>query len=493
MTVVPFMPWLPDLDGLNPSAAQQALGVIPTANGYRPFPSLANVAAAITARAQGGISVRDLSGNIFNFYGDATKLYKMDSGGMTSSDVSRTVGGAYATPAGGWWVFWQFGTYVFASNGVDALQSFNLASSTNFAAAAGSPPVATFGMTIRDFSVLLRVSTQWNRVQWSGLGDPTTYVASATTLSDSQDLADGGAIMGGVGGEYGIILQERSVQRMSFEGPPTAFRFDKITTNLGCRAEGSIAKYEDLIFFLADDGPYMLRGGQEIVDIGTEKTARFLESDIDASYLYRISSAIDPINKIYVMGYASTSGGGSPDSLFIYHWPTGKASLVRVNHEIIYAAATQSGYTLDGLDAVSSSIDALLHSLDSRLWTGSGRLLLFGFDTSHKPSFFSGSYVQATIETGDAQLTPGRRSLVRQVRPIIQGTSVTPSVTLRYRNNMHDALTDSSPVSINANGICPFRVNARYHRAQTVIPAASTWQHAIGIDDIVISQMGARG
>lgn len=493
MALFPFMPWLPDLDGLNPEAAMVALGVIPTARGYRPFPGFGVATSAITARAQGAISVRDLAGNIHNFSGDATKLYKMAADGMSWADVSRLAGGAYAAPATGWWMFWQFGTYVFAYDGVDALQSFNLASSTNFAAAAGSPPVAAFGMTVRDFAVALRVAAAHNRVQWSGINDATTWVASATTLSDAQDLPDGGAIMGGVGGEYGVVFQERGITRMSFEGPPTAFRFDKITKNLGVQAEGSINAYEDLAFFRADDGQFMLRGGVELIPIGAEKWDRFLETDIDASNLHRISSAIDPINKLYVMGYPSSSGGGSPDTLFKYHWPTGKASLSRVNHEIIYSAATQSGYTLDGLDSISASIDALPHSLDSRIWTGSGRLLLSGFDTLHQAGFFSGSNLEATIETGDAQLTPGRRSLLRRLRPIIQGSSVTPSVVVRSRNNMHESLSDSAPVSINANGICPFRVNARYHRARVTNPAAHVWEHAIGIDDVVISGMGGRG
>lgn len=493
MTTYPFMPWLPDQDGLSSDAAFEALNVIPTAMGYRPHPAFASLASATTARVQGAISVRDLAGNIFNFCGDATKLYKLASDGLSQTDVSRTVGGAYAAPAAGWWSFWQFGTYVFAYNGVDALQSFDLSSSSNFAAAAGTPPIATFGMTVRDFAVVLRVSAQWNRAQWSGIDDPTTFVASATTMSDAQDFPDGGAIMGGVGGEYGIIFQERAIRRMTFTGPPTVFAFDKITQNLGCRAEGSIAAYEDLIFNLADDGLYMLRGGAEIVPIGAEKVDRWLETDIDGNYLYRVSSAIDPINKTYIMGYASTSAAnGTPDSAILYHWPTGKFARVESVHEIIYSAATQSGITLDGLDAISGSIDALAHSLDSRIWTGSGRLLLAAFNSSHQQGYFSGSNLEATIETGDANLIPGKKSTIRAARPIIQGTSVTPTITIGSRNRMQDAISYGSAVGANSNGVCRVRKKARYHRAKVGIPAASTWQHAIGIDDVRISEMGYR-
>ncbi len=493
MTIYPLAPWLPDMDALSPDAAQEALNVIPTLRGYRPFAGFGVVASAITARAQGAVSVRDLSGNIHNFCGDATKLYKMASDGLSWADVSRVAGGAYATPTLGWWYFWQFGNLVFATNGVDALQSYNLASSTNFAAAAGSPPVCTFGITVRDFSVLLRVAAANNRVQWSGLNDATTYVASATTLSDSQDLPEGGYIMGGVGGEYGVIFQERAITRMTFEGPPTAFRFDKISQNIGVRAEGSIASHQDLIIFHSNEGMHMIRGGVELVNIGAEKIDRWLESDLDSTYLNRVTAAIDPINKIYVMGYASTSAsGGTPDSAIIYSFHTGKWSRAEFNHELVYSAATQSGYTLDGLDSVSASIDSLPHSLDSRIWTGSGRLLLSGFNTSHQSGFFTGSNLAATLETGCANLSPGRKSTIRSARPIIQGSDVTPTITVGSRNRLNDSVSYGSAVSVNSNGICRLRKKAYYHRARVGIPAASTWQHAIGIDDIKTAEMGWR-
>jgi hypothetical protein len=490
--IYPFMPFLPDMNALSPDAAMEALNVIPTATGYRPMAGFASVASAITARAQGAVSVRDLSGTIHNFCGDATKLYKMASDGLSWSDVSRLAGGAYAAPAAGWWVFFQFGNTVLATNGVDAWQSYTLGTSTNFALATGSIPVATFGMTVRDFGVTMRTSTAWNRVTWSGINDITAWTASATTLSDSQDLPDGGAIMGGIGGEYGIIGQEKAITRMSFEGPPTAFRFDKITQLMGVRAEGSMAAYEGLLFFLSDDGLKMIRGGVEIIDIGAEKVDRFLETDIDANNLHRITSAIDPINKLYVMGYASSSGGGTPDSGIAYHWPTGKFSRFEVTHEILYVAATQSGYTLDGLDSISGSIDALTHSLDSRIWTGSGRLLLAAFNSSHQAGFFSGANLAATIETGDAQLIQGRKSILREARPIVQGTSVTPSIAAGRRNTMNEAVTYGSTVAANSNGLCKLRSKGRYHRAKVTIPASSTWEHAIGISDIEAHAMGGR-
>lgn len=489
--MIPFAPWLPDVAEFNTAASTDALNVIPSQTGFRPFPGFQNVTSAVTARAQGAASFRSISGTIYNFCGDATKLYLMDSDGLGWSDISRLAGGAYGTATDGQWRFSQYGNYVIALNGNNAAQVFELGVSTNFAALGGSSPAGTFPGTIREFGVIAKTSTANNRITWSAIGDISDWVASATTLADSQDFPEGGTIMGFVGGEYGVVFQERAIQRMTFAGPPTAFRFDKITTALGCRVEGSIAAYESLIFFLADDGFYMLRGGAELVPIGTEKVDRWLEETMDGSQLYRATSAIDPINKVYIMGFPSV-GAGNPDSFIIYHWPSGQWSRASVNHEIIYTAATQSSYTIDGMDTVSSTIDALPFPVDSRFWTGSGRLLLSGFDTSHRQGFFSGSNLAATVETGDNQAAEGRRSLFRGLRPIIEGTSVTPSLTVGSRDHLTESVTYGSPAAVNSYGWCNARVQARYHRAKITIPAASSWNFARGVDDLKISLMGRR-
>jgi hypothetical protein len=491
--MVPFSPWLPDIADFETAASTEALNVIPCSTGFRPFPAFANNASAITARAQGAVSVRSLSGTIYNFCGDATKLYKMASDGLSWADVSRTVGGAYSTAIDSHWAFLQYGDYIVATNGNDAPQVYQLGVSSNFSALGGTPPTAYYAGTIREFGVLARAAGQNNRIRWSAIGNIADWVSSATTLSDYQDFPDGGSILGFVGGEFGLVFQERGIQRMTFEGPPTAFRFDKISAFLGCRAEGSIAAFDNMAFFLADDGIYMIRGGAEIVPIGAEKVDRWIESNLDANYLYRVSSAIDPINKLYLMGIPTVSTGtGTPDTILVYHWTTGQWSHVSQSHEMLYQAATQSSYTIDGMDSVSSTIDGLPYPVDSRFWAGSGRLLMAGFDTSHRQGFFSGTNLAATMETGDSQLNPGGRALLRGVRPIIEGSSVSPSFTVGYRNSLGASMNYGSPISANAYGFCNSRVMARYHRARVTIPAGSQWMFARGVDDIKFSPGGSR-
>ena len=491
--MINFSPWLPDIAAFNSAASMDVLNVVPSTTGFRPFPAFSNVTSAITARAQGAISVRGLQGAISNFCGDATKLYKMASDGLSWSDVSRLAGGAYATAADSWWEFFLFGDILIATNGNDVPQYFQLDVSSNFALLAGSPITANFGGVIRDFAVLARRNTAFNELKWSAFADAADWATSATTLSDSQTFYEGGQIMGFVGGEYGLVFLEKGIFRMAFEGPPTVFRFDKISNSLGVRAERSIASYENLAFFLSDDGPYMVRGGSEIIAIGTEKVDRWIETNLDASYLYRVSSAIDPVRMCYIMGFASTAAtAGAPDTLLLYHWPTGQWSKVSVDHEIVYSGMTQSGYTIDGLDALSSTIDGLPFPVDSRFYAGTGTLLLSGFNTSHQQGFFTGTNLAATVETGDAQLIKGRKAKLRSLRPIVEGTSVTPSVTIKTRDSLGTSHTTGSAVAANSSGICNFNRKGRYHRAKLTIPAADTWDFATGVDDARFSAMGTR-
>ena len=55
---------------------------------------------------------------------------------------------------------------------------------------------------------------------------------------------------------------------MSYEGPPTVFRFDKIANDIGCSVPGSVAGIGDMAFFLHKSGFYMVQGAQQLKPIG---------------------------------------------------------------------------------------------------------------------------------------------------------------------------------------------------------------------------------
>lgn len=476
--MIPIGEFRPDLPAFENGGATVALNVVPTTTSYRPLGRLEAYSAGLTGRCQGAFATRDSNGVVHNFAGDANGLYVLN--GQSWSDATRSSGGPYATPEEGAWRFAQFGKLVIAMNGVDAPQKWLLGTSSRFEALGGSPPVARVAAVVRDFLVMGRVSGYANRVQWSAIDDAEDWSASATTQADSQDLPDGGWVQGLVGGEYGTVLQERSIKRMTYVGAPVIFQFDEIARNRGSVAEGSIAHFDSTIFFLDTDGFYALVDGRQVMPIGDQKVDKTFWRRVNQSHLHRITSAIDPISKLYVLSYpGQDSANGMPNRLLIYNWTSGRWSEGEVEAEIVYRSLSGASHNLDSLDSVSASLDALGFSLDSRIWAG-GVALLSAFDTNHRLALFTGATLPATVETSEVQLFPGRRALVSSVRPVVEGGS--PNVRVGTRNRTVDPVAWSAQSDMNPQGECPVRSAGRYHRARLSLGAGETWEHLQGLD-----------
>ncbi|HVR67420.1 MAG TPA: hypothetical protein VMT98_12310, partial [Verrucomicrobiae bacterium] len=58
--------------------------------------------------------------------------------------------------------------------------------------------------------------------------------------------------------------------------------------------------YANWIFNRDNPGFYALAGAQQLRGIGQNKVDRFFWNDVNQSHLHRISSAVDPVNKLYV-------------------------------------------------------------------------------------------------------------------------------------------------------------------------------------------------
>lgn len=459
--------WAPDMPDLG-SNGITAENVIPWPGAYKSFPSVVEQSTAVNARAQGGYFARDNTGNVYNFAGTVSKLYQQAVGSSNYVDSTRSVGGAYATGTLDWWEMAQWGNTVIAVNGVDDPQVITL-SGANFAALGGSPPAARHIAVIRDFVVLGNIDdgTPYpNRVHWSGINNSASWAISASTQSDIQDLqGDGGWVQKIVGGEYGLVFQERAVWKMTYVGSPVIFQFDMIERNRGAFAPQGVIGWGNMVFFLADDGFYVIVGGSPAIPIGAGKVDTTFLSDLRTAFAYRIVSAIDPTNKLVMWFYpGSGSTDGTCNKCIIYNWAVKRWSLVTglAIEAVMRWAAT--GYSLDSLDSLSGSLDALTDSLDSRAYVG-GVQALAGFNSSHEAVTFTGTAMDATVDTGEVQLTPGMRSSVMWSRPLTDGNAA--SVALRTRDRQADTATFGLASSQGSTGLCAHRANARYHAART--------------------------
>lgn len=471
-------PLAPDNPDLGNAGLEDAVNCIPLTTGYGPLPDARTFSSSLSGTCMGAYATRDLGGVVSTFAATGAQLYKASA--TAWSNVSRTA--SYTTANDGRWDFATFGNTCLAVNGVDAMQVYTLGSSTRFLdqSASASAPLAALLTVVRDFVFAGRLSSQLNGVQWCQINNPLRWTASARLQADRQALpGEGGAIVAMTGGDFATILAQRSIWRGTYVGSPVIFRFDEVVPNVGCFARGSAARFQNMTFFLSQSGFYVFDGAQA-TPIGDGMIDGFFKADLNPAFRHRITSVIDPINKLYVVSYPSNASSiGTPDRAMLYNWASRRWARAEITVEQIFAGLS-AGMTLEQLDTISANLDLLPFSLDSDLWAG-GLTVVSGFDTGHRTVTFDGAPRSAWFVTGESQLIPGRRALVTAVRPLVQGDGGTAiTVQLGKRDRLIDAVSYTAASAMNAGGLCPVRANARFHRIRLDI--AGGFAQAMGFD-----------
>lgn len=418
-------------------------------------------------------TITRIDANSFSLDGVNSTAYGTYTSGGTATtykylqDVTRTASAYSATTL---WTFTQFGQTLIAANGLDKLQAWTVGSSSNFADLAVAAPTAQFVTTVRDFVVTGKTSTYPNRAQWSDINDATDWTAGVGSQSDYQDIPDGGEIRGMTGGEFGLVLLERSIVRMTYVGAPLFFQFDTLTRSLGCYEARSVVQYGSMTFFLSDDGFYVC-DGQQVKPIGAERIDRWFYSNMDNNKLTEMSSSIDPINKTVTWCFTDKFAG---KQLLVYHWVADKWTHGDTTADYVSTVAT-SDTDLESLALIYPSIDTVPESLDSRLWSG-GKLIQGGVDGAKIVSF-GGANLTATIQTGDVE-SPGAETLVALARPLIDNGSA--SVAVASRKRLDGNISYGLSVAADSDNRCSLRSRGRYHRL-SVVPTGN-WVSAVGVD-----------
>jgi hypothetical protein len=464
-TRVDFTEWLPDQPGVV-GALTNAKNVYPKAVGYGAFPLEEDYSAAASEGLNSVFAGKDDGGNTKVFAGGSTKIFLLDASDMSLNDVSGTT---YS--AGSDWKFIQFGSYVIAGNNANKLQYADLSTTISFADLNASAPTAKLLTVVRDFVVTGNTDTASNELRWSGINNPTgTWGSVAVTQADFQTIPDGGEIRGLTGGEFGLVLLERSIVRMSYVGSPLIFQFDNISRNLGCYESNSVAQWQGVTYFLADDGFYACNG-QQVDPIGAEKVNRHFWETALESKIGEMSTAVDPFRNLIIWGYQSTD---LTYRLLIYHLITKKWSFADTGISRIANLFTPA-FTLDQLDNFSASLDALPVSLDDRQWLG-GKFLFGGISTD-KIITFSGPSKEARITTSDLE-TNGTKSMVTLAKPIVDGGSA--SVAVASRQNLAEDVVFNTAVAADSENRVGLRSLGRYHRLR--VTPSGNWLTAIGVE-----------
>ena len=484
---IPFGEWLPDQPDHKQQGATVATNVYHTANTYKRFPSLVDYSSNTTSTdSKGAGSFRDNSNTVYNFVATRTNLYQLTSGAFTSRKASLT--GDHDD----FWTFTQFGEYIIASNGVDAVQYYLMGTSTNFAAltaiqTAGTAPVFRVSGVVRDFLVAGNIVGATNRIQWSGINDITVWSGKQ---SDSQDLpGSGGQVVAITSGEVGYVFRQNQIIRMDYVGGAVVFRLSVISPNRGAVYGRTVCQDNRQIFFYADDGFYQINGDQ-VIPIGVEKVNRFFDLNLNKAYADRICAAVDPFNQLAMWLFPSTANTtnttGICDKIIIYNYATKKWSLAEASASTIFSQFV-GAFTVELMDIISENLENINAALDTDYWSG-GQQLLGAIDSDYKAAIFSGTSNECEVETAELELFPGLRSNITGVRPVVDATA---TVTVKARERLADTESETSSSSMVSSGINPVRKSGRYIRANVKVASGTKFNHAQGVD-LIASRAGVR-
>jgi len=403
--------WLPDQPSIVDSL-KVAKNVVPLSIGYSGFPSAEDYSNAAdltllrTFAAKFGSTTR-------LFAASATKLYRFNAGTLNLDDFSKD--GGYAASD---WSFVQFGNTILASDNANRLQYYTLGSvATAFADASATAPVAKYLTIVRDFVVCANLDggTNSNKVQWSDINDFTDWVSGGASQSDFQLLADGGNITGLSGGEFGLVLLDQAVVRMTYVGSPFFFQFDVLTRNIGCMEGGSVVQYGNTTYFLSDNGFYSC-DGTSIQAIGNEKIDRYFFDNMNISGIETMTAAVDPVKKIVVWNYQNISNGRS---LLIYNYQVKKWSTADTTTNTIASIAT-AGFTLEQLN-IFGTVNAGSFVIGQRYTIqtiGNTNFTAVGATSTTLTGSITGTELNVTAGTGVA------------IGQFISGTGVTANTTI---------------------------------------------------------------
>ncbi len=203
----------------------------------------------------------------------------------------------------------------------------------------------------------------------------------------------------------------------------------------------------------------------------------FEDADLDLSTM---SSAADPIRKLVIWNYKNKF---AVRKMIVYNVVTKKWSQLDATADYISDASTAS-VTLEQLDSVSASLDALPTPMDSPLYAG-GKFFLGGTDGT-KVITFNGLPKSAVLETGD--ISTGGMAMVNLAKPQVDNGSAT--VALASRLLLNENVTYGSDVAADSDNRVSMRGAGRYHRLR-VKPTGDNWKMAVAVDVEVIP-MGSR-
>jgi len=407
--------------------------------------------------------------------------------------------GGYTPSAPDGWQFEQFGDNIVAVNANVTPQFYELGVSSAFADLAGTPPLSKTVFRVGNQLCLANDRT----LSVSGFNNIELWDYATATQGVQVDVDQrGGNIQTGVGGEVGLIFQERGIVRMSYVGPPTVFQLDTIEWKHGAISREAVAQYGRNTFFASETGLFAC-DGMSVTPLGDGKVDKYFADNLNFAARNKVTGAIDFARKLWVVAFP-TGGSSTADHLLIYSMSDNRWTHDEVTTQMLFEMPRE-GVSLDDADAVfalegTTVADEILTSVDDPQWRET-RVQVAAVDSTGSVATFEGSNRLATMTTTEFEPTRLKQTLVDEIWPEIDiiSTRINGWVLTRNRSAKDlmwgaDSLfwgdqslfwgsnvLGTTSGDMNEFGFVPVRVSSRYIQVGIEVLAGTTWTEATGI------------
>ena len=478
MQTVNFAPWEPDKAAIHPNHATEAMGVLPVASGYGPFPSFLERDSIdpLPDDFRGAYSFFDRRGAPATIVGTRTGLYQLKIPSWAA------LGDGY-TPTPYPWNFARYGEMIIAVNGMDRpVYAMISGGEVGQFQEIADAPVARSVDVVKEFVMLGGVDV--TKVRWSAIGNPLDWPAPGSNdaqykQADEQDFPDTGsltAVSGALPGIDVVLFTERAVHRGQYIGSPLVFQFDIIDKTRGALSASSVVTGRNAIYYLSEEG-FFATNGASVQNISAERVVKWFRKHCDLGRRPEIRGVLDQSSGFILWTFPSAKAPrGMNDHFIVYNpvldrWSYGKQEIVGI------FARVSDGYRLEELNQFGP-LDTLEYSLDDPYWKG-GFYELAGITQNGRFGTFSGLPMEALLETSEIG---GKRMMLHGIRPLVDGGNIA-TASMVYRNFQHETPTAKAcDTPSRFNGVCYSHVSTRYVRARVHIPYGRSWTHAVGCD-----------
>lgn len=466
-----FAEFSPDIAGVGLPGSDVIKNVYPIPGGFGPWRAISPTVEAAPARVIGATHVLDSSRNARTFLATTAKIQEASGGALT--DRTNT-GGDYTTGALERFRFAQIGQDVIATNFSDPMQRLTMGTDTAFSDLANAPN-AKHVFPFRTALFAGNTNLGGSYIQASDLGDVTSWTPSDTNNAITEELDGGGEVTGFSGREVLFAYTEKAIDRLQFVGGAVSYQIDRVSRDRGCKWSGSLLEIGQLVFMWTEDGVFVFNGAS-LEPIGHGRVDNWITDNFNTGAPNRLSVGYDHLKKCVVWGVPGSTD--SPQQLLIYCIPENRWSFAEVPHDIVFSAQG-TAFTVEQLDLLSTSVDALDVSPDSRSLRG-GTPFLGAVDTAHQYGGFSGAVLPAELETVTLG-QGGKRTLMQVVYPVHDAE--TSTVGAYSANRQVDPLTLSETATVDDEGYARLDAMGRYHRLRVNIPSQA-WTRAQGVQII---------